>query len=36
VVSWRETYVPFFFEQGDKNLEEKKTNMEKEFEHRRR
>jgi len=25
VVSWRETYVPFFFEQGDKNLEEKKN-----------
>jgi hypothetical protein len=24
VVSWRGTYVPLFFEQGDKNLDEKK------------
>ena len=36
VVSWRETCVPFFFEHGDKNLEGKKTNMEKQFEHRRK
>jgi len=31
-----ESYVHFIFEQGHKNLEGKKTNLKKEFEHRRR
>jgi len=35
VVSWRKTYVPFFDEKGEKNLEEK-MNMKMKFEHERR